>query len=172
MKQLVKTQPKEADQRALAKRGALRNVFQAAAEYDGQNEVIVGHVMSPDPFVVSKTTTAAELVHLFQEHRFRHFLVVDDDGILVGVLSDRDVIRLFGADDFVGRNALEEFTAADLMSDHVLSVESTTSLKEAVTIMVSAVINCLPVVVDGRPVGILTGTDMYLALEQLLHSLD
>jgi acetoin utilization protein AcuB len=171
MKQLVKTLPKEADQRALAKRSRLQRVFQEHAQRAELHEVTVSSIMSPDPFTVSQSTTAVELVQLFQEHRFRHFLVVDD-GQLVGVLSDRDVIRLFGAEDFGGRNVLEEFTAGDLMSDHVLSVEPDSSLREAVTMMVSAVINCLPVVESGRPVGILTGTDMYLALEQLLYSLD
>lgn len=172
MNQAVKTLPKEADQRALAKRGDLARVFQSAAEHHNQHEVTVGCVMSPAPFVVPKRTTAAELVELFQEHRFRHFLVVDDNGRLVGMVSDRDVVRLFGADDFVGRNALEEFSASDLMNEHVLTVEPTTSLKEAVTLMVSNVVSCLPVVINGRPVGIMTGTDMFLALEQLLCSLD
>ncbi len=168
---LVKKQPIETDQRALAKRQDLQEVFQAAANQASLGEVTVGQVMTPSPFTVCSSTTASELVQLFQEHRFRHFLVVDE-GQLVGVLSDRDVIRLFGSEDFSERKALEDFTALDLMSPDVLSVTPDTPLREAVPLMVSAVINCLPIVEEGRPVGILTGTDMFLTLEQLLKSLE
>ncbi len=124
--------------------------------------------MTRNPHTVCISTTAAVLVQHFHERRFRHFLVVED-GKLVGVISDRDVIRLFGLDDFPERNSLEALTAGELMSTDLVTVEQGTSLVQAVALIVENGISCLPVVENGRAIGILTTTDLYLALEQLLR---
>src|SRR5688572_403609 len=99
--------------------------------------------MTRNPHTVCISTTAAQLVQHFHERRFRHFLVVEQ-GRLVGVISDRDVIRLFGLDDFPERNALESLTAGELMSTDLVTVEAHTSLVHAVELIVENGISCLP----------------------------
>ncbi len=158
------------DSRVERKRRALRAYFRAESLTHTLRQTTVGQVMSPDPFSVTPETPAAELVKQFQQKKFRHFLVVEHD-ILVGVISDRDVIRLFGLDEFPERNALEELTAGELMSDKILTVTADTQLAEAVGILVNKGINCLPVVDEMRPIGILTSTDLFLSLEQLLMAM-
>lgn len=150
------------------KRNWLQTAFAQAAEAQRLNALVAGDVMTRQPRCVSTNTTAAELVRQFHECRFRHFLVVENDQ-LVGVISDRDVIRLFGVDDFPERNELEALTAGELMSTDLVTVETGTPLIEAVELIVENGINCLPVVENGRAIGILTSTDLYLALEQLLR---
>ena len=154
--------------RAEQKRDRLHSIFEQAAEAQRMHALVAADVMTRDPHSVCTKTTAAALVQHFHERRFRHFLVVED-GRLVGVISDRDVIRLFGLDDFPERNALEALTAGELMSTDLVTVEPETSLVEAVRLIVENGISCLPVVRDGRAIGILTTTDLYLALEQLLR---
>jgi acetoin utilization protein AcuB len=153
--------------RADLKRDRLKTVFEQAAEAQRLGALVAADVMTPNPHCVSTATTAAELVQHFHERRFRHFLVADE-GRLVGVISDRDVIRLFGLDDFPERNALEQLTAGELMSTDLITVRSDTPLLDAVRLIVENGISCLPVVEEGRAIGILTTTDLYLSLEQLL----
>lgn len=154
--------------RAEQKRDCLQTTFEQAADAQRLHALVVGDVMTRNPHAVCISTTAAQLVQHFHERRFRHFLVVESDK-LVGVISDRDVIRLFGLDDFPERNALESLTAGELMSTDLVTVEASTALIHAVELIVENGISCLPVVEDGRAIGILTTTDLYLALEQLLR---
>lgn len=154
--------------RAEQKRDRLHTTFEQAADAQRLDALVAADVMTRNPHCVSTGTTAAELVQHFHERRFRHFLVAEE-GRLVGVISDRDVIRLFGLDDFPERNALEALTAGELMSTDLITVQADTSLLEAVRLIVENAISCLPVVENGRAIGILTTTDLYLALEQLLR---
>lgn len=154
--------------RAEQKRDRLHSTFEQAADAQRLDALVAADVMTRNPHSVSTATTAAELVQHFHERRFRHFLVSEHDR-LVGVISDRDVIRLFGIDDFPERNALEALTAGELMSTDLITVQPDTSLLEAVRLIVEHGISCLPVVEQGQAIGILTTTDLYLALEQLLR---
>lgn len=151
------------------KRQMLRDVFQGTAEQPLLPRITVGAVMTPRPFTVTPESTAHQLVQLFHEKRFRHMLVADA-GRLVGVISDRDVIRLFGSSDNLENDYLSKVTAAELMSTDLVTARPATSLAEAVALIVDNGINCLPVVDGQKPVGILTSTDLFLALEQILLS--
>lgn len=150
------------------KRDWLQVAFEQAAQAERLHALTAADVMTLSPRTVTTRTTAAELVKHFHECRFRHFLVVENDR-LVGVISDRDVIRLFGLDDFPERNELEALTAGELMSTDLVTVERHTPLIKAVELIVENGISCLPVIEDNRPVGIVTTTDLYLTLEQLLR---
>ncbi|HTN74448.1 MAG TPA: CBS domain-containing protein [Pirellulaceae bacterium] len=126
------------------------------------------HVMTRNPICTLPTTTAYELVQIFHARQFRHLLVADVDHRLVGVVSDRDVLRCFRLGSAPEREELERICVAQLMSHDVITIEPQTPLAEAVTIMLTHGINCLPVVSDGKLAGILTSTDFYLVLEHLL----
>lgn len=129
----------------------------------------VGHVMTRQPVCVPTDVSAYDLVQLFHEKRFRHLLVVDGDGRLAGVISDRDVLRCFGPTGSPSRESLASITAATLMSVDVITIEPATSLAEAVSVMLTHGINCLPVVSGRKLSGIVTSTDIYLMLECLLR---
>jgi len=156
--------------RADQKREILRRIFQEAAGKHWSEPVLVRAVMTPQPFCVTPQHTAAQLVDLFHANRFRHFLVADA-GRLVGVISDRDVIRLFGATNSLEPEYLESVSAADLMSTDLITISADATLSRAATLIIENGINCLPVVADGQAVGILTSTDLFLSLEQALMAL-
>jgi CBS domain-containing protein len=87
---------------------------------------------------------------------------------LLGIISDRDIIGHFGNSAALEPDYLDKVTAADLMSTNLITVGPTTLLSDAVSRIVDAGINSLPVVDGGKTVGILTSTDIFLSLEQLL----
>jgi acetoin utilization protein AcuB len=130
----------------------------------------VGQVMTASPLCVPVDRTALEIVELFHEMRFRHLLVTDQ-GRLVGVMSDRDVVRLFGSHDSPERDYLATITAGDLMSTDLLTIHPDAPLLSAVSLMLEHGIHCLPVVDEGYARGIMTGTDLLLTLEQVLNCL-
>jgi acetoin utilization protein AcuB len=125
--------------------------------------------MSPDPVTVTPQTTVADARTLLSEHGFRHLPVVDG-GVLVGIVSDRDV----AINPRALRAAVRSHTVGDLVDDdrtveavmsrdpHVVDAEAT--LDAAARLLVSRQISALPVIDDGRAlIGIITVVDCLLA---------
>ena len=119
----------------------------------------VADVMTRRVETVAPGDSAADAGALMSRGGFRHLVVVHRDEV-VGVLSDRD---LRGAAHAMGR----DLQVGDLMSRTVVSVTPTTSIAEAANLMRLGSINCLPVLQQGRLVGIVTSGDLLelLALE-------
>ncbi|HVX11628.1 MAG TPA: CBS domain-containing protein [Pirellulales bacterium] len=139
---------------------------------DGTSEIVsVGDVMTANPACVAGDTTLLELVRLFHAKEFRHPLVTDADGNLLGVVSDRDVIRCFGPGRYPEEDVLKSVTAAEIMSTDLVTISPEAPLGQAIDLMCGYGINCLPVVSNTNLVGILTTTDLYVALEMLLKTL-
>jgi acetoin utilization protein AcuB len=128
--------------------------------------------MSPDPVTVTPQTTVADARTLLSEHGFRHLPVVDG-GVLVGIVSDRDV----AINPRALRAAVRSHTVGDLVDDdrtveavmsrdpHVVDAEAT--LDAAARLLVSRQISALPVIDDGRAlIGIITSVDCLLATLQ------
>ena len=86
----------------------------------------------------------------------RHLPVLDDRRRLVGMLSDRDVMRVVGAK----RNG----KVADIMTREVVTIRPEAAAHEAASLMIDLKIGSLPVVdEEGNLVGMITQTD-YLEL--------
>lgn len=99
-----------------------------------------------------------------QEKRIRHLPVVQD-GKVVGILSDRDLLRVgrvlpSGELDFMRRHA------GDIMTLSPIVCAPDASVAEAARIMTTEKIDALPVVAGGRLIGLVTSTDL---LQLLIH---
>jgi CBS domain-containing protein len=91
----------------------------------------------------------------------RHLLVVDGTK-LVGVLADRDLLRVKEA-------FAERVTVGDIMTGDPIVIDLDATLDEAAAKMAARKIDCLPVVQGGALVGILTSTDILAERGRLLH---
>jgi len=151
-----------------SKRLQLAKLLQPEAGNLGIAGAMVLRAMTPHPTCILPDMNALELIKLFHEKRFRHLLVTQESGELVGIISDRDVVGCLGPNGAVSKEALQEIKALDLMSVDLIWVTPESSLTKAISLMVENGISCLPVIHEQRPVGIITSTDLYLLLEQLL----
>lgn len=122
--------------------------------------------MTAPVLTVGPDDDLSEASGLLLESHVRHLPVVQD-GLLVGMLSDRDVrrglARLARTDRFLeasGRAGVPRARVADVMSAPCLSVGPETELHSLVHTLLEARISALPVVEDGRLVGIVTATDL------------
>jgi acetoin utilization protein AcuB len=125
-------------------------------------------VMTPAPSCIVSDSTLLDIIHLYQHKRFRHLLVTDVRRRVLGVVSDRDVLRYLGPGER-DEEKLRAVSAAEIMSTDVITINCEASLAEAAYALYDHGINCLPVESDGRLVGIVTSTDLYLALAVLLE---
>lgn len=127
----------------------------------------VRELMSPRIVTIADSDSCHTAVELMVRHKIRHLPVVDGEGRLQGIVTDRDVRHyLFEPAVFgeVGQVALERLLtsvpAEKIMSAPVVSVEADAPVAEAARRMLEAKIGSLPVVDGGRVVGILTETDL------------
>jgi acetoin utilization protein AcuB len=121
----------------------------------------VRDVMVTNPVTVRPHETARHAYQLMRDHRFRHLPVVED-GQLLGILSDRDLRPVLLSP------TLARARVGELMSEDPTTVGPEALVEEAASLLVVKKIGCLPVVADGRLVGIVTETDLLGVLVELL----
>ncbi len=112
--------------------------------------------------VNSSVLDAAEML---REKNIRQFPVIDAQGGLVGIVSDRDVRDAMPSKFIPGDFAMEggglySLTAGDIMTLEPISVTSDTAMTEVAEILVKNKVGGLPVVDSGRLRGIITQADV------------
>ncbi|RKN77030.1 MULTISPECIES: CBS domain-containing protein [Ulvibacterium] len=102
---------------------------------------------------------------LFKKHRIRHIPVVSGEKI-IGMLSYTDLLRISFADavdedeESVETMVYNMFTIGQVMAKTLISVPSTASVQEVAEILSDREFHAIPVVDDGKLVGIVTTTDL------------
>lgn len=138
------------------------------------SELKVSSLMSSRPRTVYADETADLAELLMSLGSIRHLPVVNREGQLVGVLSNRDVLRVSHgparpeeAHPLQPRSSL---LVQEIMSPDVLTVSPDTSAREAALIMRKNQFGCLPVIDRGRLVGIVTEADYVELAASLLEA--
>jgi acetoin utilization protein AcuB len=132
-------------------------------------------VMTPDPITLTAEASLDEAAQLMRERGIRHVPVVDAQGGLVGMLSDRD-LAIAGPGSIVADEVdatLGERLATPIvkaMTAEVIAVEPETELGEIVDAMLEQRVGAIPVL-DGpsrRVIGIVSYVDVLRALRELI----
>jgi CBS domain-containing protein len=124
----------------------------------------VGELMTRDPVIVSLDASLHDVADLLDRYDISGLPVVDENGALVGVISQMDLLRARAAEDLWNR--WPRLTARDLMSSPALTVTPRTSAFEAATRLEAHHIHRLVVVADDEvtPIGLLSSTDLVRAM--------
>jgi CBS domain-containing protein len=147
---------------------------------------LVRDIMDAEPATVSPDASVEEVVRTLREHELPGVPVIDADGRLAGLVTEADLvlpddqgdlhlphyINLFGGTVFLeplGRfedRLRKAFAskASDMMTTDPDTVEPDTSVQEAARLVHDSGHNRLPVVEDGRLVGVVTRLDLLGAL--------
>jgi CBS domain-containing protein len=135
-------------------------------ESDGWSESYqtVGQFMSTDLFTVRPDDLVDLAASVMAWRHIRHVPVEDDEGLLVGLVSHRALLRLVARGAPANENPV---TVREIMTPNPLTVSSTTPTLEAMEIMRGNRVGCLPVLDDGRLVGIVTSYDFLDASARL-----
>ena len=127
----------------------------------------VSDIMSPQVVTIHPSESCLDAVVRMQRVRARHLPVVNRQGDLVGIVTDRDVRHhLFSRRTFEALGStrvdvlLDQVHVAAVMSTHLVTATPDMSLIEAAATMRAQKVGALPVVAQGRLVGILTETDL------------
>ena len=106
--------------------------------------------------------------------RLRHLPVVQVGNRLVGMVSQRDLLRAslssaLNVSAYKRQQWLEKIAVRDVMSKGVVSVEADADIKDALDVLLGEKFGCLPVVEAKKLVGVLTETDLLEYLQRLLQ---
>ena len=139
----------------------------------------------PDPVTVKEwmtqpvTTIGADApvrqaAELMKTRQIRHLPVVENDGRLIGIVTDRDLRQMI-FDPMIHERlgdvveALGGLTVRDIMTWAVITVRPESGIRQAARLMREQKVGALPVVEAGRVVGMLTERDLLRALETLIR---
>ncbi len=141
-----------------------------------KKELTVTDIMTEEPVYVHPDTTLKEVANLLFRYRISGLPVVDRDFRVVGVITNRDLIRAampdykalitnlaltYEAEPFENLLKQEDkIRVEELMSTNVFSVEEDTSVVEAAAMMLFKDIRRLPVVKGGKLVGLIVISDI------------
>ncbi len=134
--------------------------------------MLVGRRMRTSLITVTKEATLAQARELFHSHRIRHLPVVEGDRLL-GIVTDRDIRQAapssaagFKPDQIAA--FLAQIPVTEAMVRNVRTVSPFTTVEEAAKLMIEHKIGCLPVTEADKLVGIITETDLFKVLLELL----
>lgn len=131
-------------------------------------------IMATELVTVHPSASLYHARQLMNEKRIRHLPVVDDDGRLVGLLTQSDVLAASDSilKDRDSQLEVAHFPVEDAMVTDVDTVPSSAALRDAALYLERHKIGCLPVVDDGQLVGIVTDTDFVGVAINLLEQLE
>jgi CBS domain-containing protein len=138
--------------------------------------VRVRDFMTRNPLTLRQDDLLREAVEVVMVRRIRHIPVLDEKGSLVGIVTDRDVQGTLPSP--LSAAAPEEYEAllettplARIMTKTVITVRADDLAAEAVETLLADRIDGLPVLENGRLVGIFTVRDALRAYLELLRRL-
>ena len=124
----------------------------------------VGELMTPDPITIDEGASVDEAVRLLEEAEISGLPVVDGDGLLLGVISQADIVRARAVENLWQR--WPGLRVRHLMHAPALTADRSMSMAEAAGLMERAHVHRLVVVDDDqlKPIGLISTTDLVRAL--------
>ncbi len=119
--------------------------------------MIASDIMTRKVATIRPEASAQEAAQLLDEKRISGAPVVDADGKIIGIITEADIISK------VNRDGLR---VADIMSHNVIAISEETPVSEIAALLTERKIKRVPVVRDGKLVGIVSRADIVHAVAQ------
>jgi acetoin utilization protein AcuB len=134
--------------------------------------MFVKKFMTHQPYIISPDDNFPQAMNVIRKRKIRHLPVVDKDK-LVGIVVEKDLLSNQPSPAttlslYEIYSLLETLRVRQIMSRPVITVEGDCPLEEAARIMVENKIGCLPVMDAEKLVGIITETNVFKVLVEVL----
>ena len=124
------------------------------------NQLAAEQIMSRRLTKVLPDAALDDVRELMARQHLRHVLVCDPKDKLLGVISDRDTL------------GDKQGSAQEIMTPNPITIEPETRASVLVSILLDRHISCLPVLQDGKLVGIVTTSDIAMTLQCTLQLIE
>jgi CBS domain-containing protein len=113
-------------------------------------------VMTADPISLQTSSTLTDAARAMRDSNIGDVIVIDDNGQLCGIVTDRDIVIRALAE---GREA-NATTLGEICTKDPVTLSSEDSVSEAIRLMSGKAIRRVPVMDQGKPVGIVSLGDL------------
>lgn len=147
-------------------------------------EILARDIMTKDIVTLGADQTVTEAAKILSEHRISGAPVVDDEGNLLGIVSESDLIiqdvklhfphYIQFLDSYIYVGSLAKFEATlkkavaakvkEIMTPDVTTTTPDASIQDVATLMVRQDIHLLPIMKDSRLVGVVSKGDIVRSL--------
>jgi CBS domain-containing protein len=125
---------------------------------------VVSQIMTNQIVTINIAQSALDAALLMKEKRISSLIVQDDNNKSLGIITERDFVKRVCAED----KKSSEVKISELMSKIQTFAEPDTPVDVAVQRMINNKIRRLPVISEGKVIGIITVTDLAKELRRLM----
>tara|TARA_R110002073_G_scaffold55549_1_gene142132 strand:- start:605 stop:1234 length:630 start_codon:yes stop_codon:yes gene_type:complete len=162
----------DTDHGSSQQRETVDHIYQAVEQLHHDKPALFSNQIMTSPVVtLTPKTSIAEAHKLFESKKFRHVPVVSTDGILIGMVSDRDILRYLSnitgmADDNDRQITAPSMTdpISQLMQKQVLTASMDTDVRYIAMLFVEQHIGAIPIMDEENLKGIITRSDILRAV--------
>ena len=130
-----------------------------------RHEAEVRQWMTAPPVVVTAQTSLLDAYQYMNENDIRRLPVVTRDNMLVGILTMSDIQRtiplFFQGTDLATDLLLNDQKVQQVMTQDPITIDPDDTIRDAAELMLEYQISGLPVVENGRVVGVITESDIF-----------
>ena len=135
--------------------------------------MLVGERMTKRPIITHPDAPIDEALKLMRESKVRRLPVLDKKGKLVGIVTEKDLLYVSPSPAtslsiHELHYLISKIKVQDVMAKDVITATEYTPLEEAARVMADNKIGSLPVMRDGKLVGIITETNLFCIFLELL----
>jgi len=112
--------------------------------------------------------TILEAVKIMNDNRVRHLPICDEDNHLIGLVSESD-IRVLAATE-IGKVEIDKVPIKNIMKTEIIAGHPMDFVEDIAFMLYELKISCLPMVQDGKLIGMISETDLLRTLTELTGS--
>lgn len=136
-----------------------------------KKQVPITEIMSKKPVTISPSKSLYDVEEMLNRHGIRHIPVVEGEQ-LIGVISRSDLLKISVTDlndeeDDVESVIYNMYTISQVMTKVPVFIDKNYTIKEAAELLIRQSFHSLPVVEEGKLVGIVTSKDLIRYLIKL-----
>jgi CBS domain-containing protein len=136
-----------------------------------QSNVRVRDLMTRSVKTLGQNDKLSAADAVMKTERIRHLPVIDENGRLAGIVSQRDLflsalVRALGFGSATHDRMLNTLLVKEVMTENVVTTTPETLVTDAARVMVDRKIGCLPVIEGQALIGILSESDVVSAVAQ------
>ena len=135
-----------------------------AAGEDRSIVMLVRELMTTEVVSVTETTSLADSLALLAGHHITALPVLGPSRDLVGIVSEADILRQMSTAQEASPGTPTPSAVSQLMRRHPITVSIDTDISTAADLMTCTAIKSLPVLLNGRVVGIISRSDLIRCL--------
>ena len=129
-------------------------------------DVIASQIMNQPVITLTEDTPIQVAWNLFLERRFRHIPIVNSENVIIGILSDRRLLREFTPFNDTGNE--KPTTVGEVMIRDILTAIPETPVKDIAKTFIHERVGCMPIVdKKGTVVGMITRSDILRMMIQI-----